>query len=355
MEKILKILQEAGSRVCPMRWEDGTYYLLDQRRLPREETWLPCRSVGDIFSAIRDMVVRGAPAIGITAAFGMVLAAREGAEKGHADLREFLVSRGSYLKDARPTAVNLSWAVDRMLKAVLNEAHEDIPERAEAEALSIWEQDVRANIKMGLLGGELLPQSGGLLTHCNAGALATGGYGTALGVARGARKLKKGIQVFADETRPWLQGARLTAWELIKDDIPVVLNVDNASGYLMRTKKISCVVVGADRIAANGDVANKIGTYNVAVLARAHDIPFYVAAPVSTLDPGTPAGRDIPIEERDAEEITRFAGIQTAPEGTKAVNPVFDITPWEYVSAIITEKGVLKSPYEASIASVVSE
>ncbi len=354
MKDIIRILRQAGSSVCPMKWDGETYYLLDQRRLPLEEAWLPCRTVTDIFSSIRDMVVRGAPAIGITAAFGMVLAAREGEEKGSGNLRKHLAYQGKFLKGARPTAVNLSWAVDRILDVVKDVAEEDVPEQAESAALSIWEQDVLANIRMGQLGGELLPDSGGLLTHCNAGALATGGYGTALGVARGAIRLGKRIEVFADETRPWLQGARLTAWELMQDDVPVVLNVDNASGLLMREGKVSCVVVGADRIAANGDVANKVGTYNVALLARAHGIPFYVAAPVSTLDPLTPSGDDIPIEERSSGEITRFAGIQTAPDGTRAVNPVFDVTPREYVTAIITEKGVLHPPYEASIASVVS-
>ncbi len=353
MKKIIRVLNEAGSKVCPMRWEDGEFYLLDQRRLPFEETWLPCRSMVDVFNAIGDMVVRGAPAIGITAAFGMVLSLREGLKKDKKDIFAYVHSKGKELKEARPTAVNLRWAVDRMLNA-LSDAKGDLVKAAEDEALSIWEEDVRANIEMGRLGGELLPDSGGLLTHCNAGALATGGYGTALGVARGGIKLGKDLTVFADETRPWLQGARLTVWELMEDGIPVVLNVDNASGFLMRTGRISAVVVGADRIAANGDVANKIGTYNVAVLARDNGIPFYVAAPVSTLDPLTHTGDDIPIEERASEEITTFSGIQTAPEHTVVVNPVFDITPWEYITAIITEKGVLRPPYESSIAKALS-
>ncbi len=355
MDTITDILKSAGSRVCPMKWEDSTYYLLDQRRLPQEEIWLPCRRSADVFSAICDMVVRGAPAIGITAAFGMVLAAREGEESGRGHIREYLFSRGEYLKGARPTAVNLRWAVDRMLKGLAGVSDQDVSKAVEHLALAIWEEDVRANIEIGRLGGELLPQSGGMLTHCNAGALATGGYGTALGVARGAASQGKKVQVYADETRPWLQGARLTVWELMQDNIPVLLNVDNASGLLMRRGEIKAVVVGADRIAANGDVANKIGTYNVAVLARANGIPFYVAAPVSTLDPLTPSGDEIPIEEREPEEITVFAGMRTAPQGTRAVNPVFDITPREYVTAIITEKGVLRPPYEVSIASAVSE
>ena len=348
------ILREAGSRVCPMKWEDGIYYLLDQRELPGKETWLPCRTMQDVFNAIRAMVVRGAPAIGITAAFGMMFALREGMEKGAHDIHGYLASAGRELKEARPTAVNLKWAVDRMMEAV-SAAEGDIAVAAEAWAVSIWEQDVRANIEIGRLGGELLPESGGILTHCNAGALATGGYGTALGVIRGGIRLGRDLTVYADETRPWLQGARLTAWELMQDNIPVILNVDNASGLLMRTGKVQAVVVGSDRIAANGDVANKIGTYNVAVLARANGIPFYVAAPVSTLDPDTSSGDDIPIEERDPAEITMFGSIHIAPHGVRAVNPVFDVTPQEYVTAIITEKGVLRPPYEASIAKALSE
>ncbi len=353
METISRLLHKAGSRVCPMKWEDGTFFLLDQRRLPQDEVWLPCRTLHSVFDAIRDMVVRGAPAIGITAAFGMALAVNEGLEKGTRDIHGYLVSAGENLKAARPTAVNLRWAVDRMSNS-LSAVQGDIQAEAKRQAMAIWEEDVRANLDIGRLGGALLPDRGGVLTHCNAGALATGGYGTALGVIRGGVNLGKKLTVYADETRPWLQGARLTAWELMQDSIPVVLNVDSASGCLMRAGKVDAVVVGADRIAANGDVANKIGTYNVAVLARENALPFYVAAPVSTLDPETPSGNEIPIEERAPEEITTFAGVQTAPEGAGAVNPVFDITPQKYVSAIITEKGILRPPYEASIARAVS-
>ncbi len=354
VEHIRSILHEAGSRVCPMSWAEGRFSLLDQRVLPHEVKWLSCRTMSDVKNAISSMVVRGAPAIGITAAFGMVLALKDGIERGIGEIHGYMHTVADSLKSARPTAVNLAWAVDRM-KAAISRARGDLFQTALNEAMAIWEEDVQANIKIGLLGGELLPEDGGILTHCNAGALATGGYGTALGVVRGGIGLGKSLTVFADETRPWLQGARLTVWELMQDDIPVVLNVDNASGYLMSNGKIGAVVVGADRIAANGDVANKIGTYNVAVMARANAIPFYVAAPVSTLDKHTPSGRDIPIEEREAAEITSFAGMETAPEGTEAINPVFDITPWEYVTAIITEKGVLKPPYDSSIAAVVSE
>ncbi len=352
MEDITRMLEEAGSRVCPMKWEQGVYYLLDQRLLPFEEEWLPCRTVRDCLAAIRDMVVRGAPAIGITAAFGMVLAVRQALEEGK-DVPEFATVSGEGLKQARPTAVNLRWAVDRMAEAI-SSSHGNPLAEAEELAVSIWKQDVQANIQIGKFGGALLPDRGGVLTHCNAGALATGGYGTALGVVRGGLSLGKEFSVFADETRPWLQGARLTVWELMADNIPVFLNVDNASGFLMRTGRVNAVVVGADRIAANGDVANKIGTYNVAVMARENGIPFYVAAPVSTLDIYTHSGEEIPIEERNPDEIIMFGRMRIAPEDTQAVNPVFDITPWEYVTAIITEKGVLKPPYEPAIARAVS-
>ncbi|RUM91008.1 MAG: S-methyl-5-thioribose-1-phosphate isomerase [Thermodesulfatator sp.] len=352
MASISGILSKAGSKVCPMKWESGVYYLLDQRVLPESEIWLPCKTHKDVFYAIRDMVVRGAPAIGITAAFGMVLALKEG--HGRHDMLDYFFSAGKYLKQARPTAVNLRWAVDRMQAAVAR-AGTNLLEIAEQEALAIWEEDVRANIEIGRLGGELLPETVGLLTHCNAGALATGGYGTALGVARGAVSLGRRVTVYADETRPWLQGARLTCWELLQDGISVVLNVDNASGLLMRTGRVTAVVVGADRIAANGDVANKIGTYNVAVLAKENSIPFYVAAPVSTLDVTTPSGKEIPIEERNPEEVMEIAGRRVAPEGAGAANPVFDITPWRYVTAIITEKGILTPPYEPAIAKAVPE
>ncbi len=352
MKEILEILKEAGSEIVPFRWEDDAFYLLDQRKLPWKETWLLCKTWEDTFSGIKDMAVRGAPAIGITAAFGMVLGAREVEKKGEDAFSE-LLSIAKSLKEARPTAVNLKWAVDRVLGALKGVFAEGLYERALKEALSIWKEDCRANILMGRYGGKLLPQEGGVLTHCNAGALATGGYGTALGVIRGGISLGKKIKVFSDETRPWLQGSRLTCWELLRDGISVTLNVDSASGLLMKRGLIQAAVVGADRIASNGDVANKIGTYNVAVLCKENGIPFYVAAPSSTFDKDASSGDEIPIEERDEREVLYFSEKNMAPQGVKAYNPVFDITPSRLITAIITEKGVLEPPYEKAISSKI--
>ncbi len=352
MQEILEILKEAGSEIVPFRWEDDAFYLLDQRRLPWEETWLLCKTWEDTFSGIKEMVVRGAPAIGITAAFGMVLGAREVKKRGEDAFSE-LLSIGQRLKEARPTAVNLRWAVERVLDAIKGVPGDRLYEKALKEALSIWKEDCKANILMGRFGGKLLPEKGGVLTHCNAGALATGGYGTALGVIRGGIRLGKGLRVFSDETRPWLQGSRLTCWELSKDGIPVTLNVDSASGLLMRRGLIKAAVVGADRIARNGDVANKIGTYNVAVLCKENGIPFYVAAPSSTFDKDAASGDDIPIEERDEREVLYFSEKNMAPNGVSAYNPVFDITPSKLITSIITEKGVLEPPYERDISSKI--
>lgn len=352
MERIRSLLKQAGSSICAISWEGGRLSLLDQRLLPWQTRWIGCENYLETAQAITDMVVRGAPAIGITAAFGMVLASIEAEEKGW-DLASTLEEAGRELMAARPTAVNLKWAVERMLGFFHSEPGIKVPD-LEEEAFSIWLEDIRANIEMGRLGGELLPDEGGVLTHCNAGALATGGYGTALGVIRGAVAAGKRITVYADETRPWLQGSRLTTWELMEDGIPVVLNVDNAAGYLMSQGRIRAVVVGSDRIAANGDVANKIGTYNVAVLAKRHGIPFFVAAPTSTIDPSTASGELIPVEERAPEEVAEVFGKRFAPEGAKAVNPVFDVTPADLVSAIITEKAVLVPPYDAAIRSILS-
>ncbi|OEU49576.1 MAG: S-methyl-5-thioribose-1-phosphate isomerase [Desulfobacterales bacterium S3730MH5] len=340
-----------------MRWEKRTLYLLDQRLLPNEEVWLAYKSAGDVAQAISDMVVRGAPAIGITAAFGMVLAAFRLLDRG----RDFFIEKWSeeaeLMLQARPTAVNLKWAVE-MLKELLSGHSElntgDLADLLEKKALSIWMEDVQANLAIGIHGQALLPEKGGVLTHCNAGGLATGGYGTALGVIRAAISKGKEINVIADETRPWLQGARLTAWELIKDGIPVTLIVDGAAGFLMKKGEIKAVVVGADRIAANGDVANKIGTYSVAELARANDIPFYVAAPVSTIDHATPSGEQISIEERGPREVTTFSGRKIAAQGVIVRNPVFDITPHDLVTTIITETGVLMPPYGPAIHACLS-
>ena len=321
--------------VAPLRWDGDTLFLLDQRLLPREEVWVACRSAGEVADAIRTMVVRGAPAIGVSAAFGMALAATRG---------EAPDAAADALKRARPTAVNLAWAVDRMLR------HRG---DAVAEAETIWREDVEANRQIGRYGAALLGESATVLTHCNAGALATGGYGTALGVIRAAVESGRRIAVFADETRPYLQGARLTAWELRQDGIDVTLITDNMSGHFFQRGEFDAVIVGADRIAANGDTANKIGTYTVAVLANAHGVPFYVAAPISTIDPGCPDGSQIPIEERSAEEVTEIFGHRVAPEGVPVRHPAFDVTPARLINAIITERGVLRPPYDASIAAVV--
>ncbi len=347
-----------ASSVVPLRWESSRLYLLDQRALPHQERWIPYDRAEDVSRAISDMVIRGAPAIGIAAAFGMVLAAGPDTGTGAASLRAAWLRRAQEMEASRPTAVNLRWAVKRMKEVFLGLPEGlgagGVAKRLEEEALSIWREDVEANLAMGEHGQALLPEGGGVLTHCNAGALATGGFGTALGVIRAAVARGKKIRVFADETRPWLQGARLTAYELVRDGIPVTIVADGASGFLMQGGLVQAVVVGADRIAANGDVANKIGTYNLAVAARDNDVPFYVAAPTSTLDPGTRSGDAIPVEERPPGEITSVCGRRIAARGADAYNPVFDITPARLVSAIVTEKGVLTPPYGPAISKCLS-
>ncbi len=355
-----ELLQSEGkSGITPLAWSGKRLHLLDQRRLPFEETWISYDTAGDVAQAIRDMVVRGAPAIGIAAAFAMVLSVKK-AVSSH-QIQGFSFNFEKFEKDAeslrssRPTAVNLAWAVDRMFRTASGAVGRPVLEilaLCECEATAIWMEDIQANLNMGRLGADLIPNEGGVLTHCNAGALATGGYGTALGVIRAAVTQGKKISVFADETRPWLQGSRLTAWELIRDHIPVTLIADSAAAALMAQGEIRAVIVGADRIAANGDVANKIGTYGLACLARAHSIPFYVAAPCSTIDRATASGDLIPIEERDPSEITRCVGLSVAPEGVQARNPVFDVTPAPLISAIITERTVLTAPYETAIPSL---
>jgi methylthioribose-1-phosphate isomerase len=349
----LSLLQREGNTsVVPLRWGKHVLYLLDQRLLPHDETWLEYRSARDVAQAIGDMVVRGAPAIGIIAAFGMVLAAYELKDEDKGSLTEKWLDEAAFMLRARPTAVNLKWAIEKLTKLTRRHSGlnpDDLAALLEKEAISIWTEDVKANLAIGFHGQALLPEKGGVLTHCNAGGLATGGYGTALGVIRAALSEGKEINVIADETRPWLQGARLTAWELIKDGIAVTLVVDGAAGFLMQKGQIKAVVVGADRITANGDVANKIGTYTIAELARANHIPFYVAASVSTIDPVTPSGDQIPIEERGPREITTFAGKEIAASGVRVHNPVFDITSHHLVTAIITELGVLTPPYGPAI------
>jgi len=305
-----------------------------------------------VADAIRNMVVRGAPAIGVAAAMGIALGARD-AEAGHvSELRRAFDQICEAMGETRPTAVNLFWAIRRMQQKFATCSELPVDQLRQAlitEAQRMYVEDIAANEAMGRHGATLMPASGGVLTHCNAGALATCGYGTALGVIRAAVEAGKKIQVYADETRPFLQGSRLTAWELMKDGIPTTVISDNMAGAMMKQGKIGAVVVGADRIAANGDVANKIGTYTVAVLAKEHGIPFYVAAPFSTVDLETPDGSKIPIEQRSTREVTHIAGKAIAPDGVKVENPAFDVTPAKYVGAIITERGVARAPYEQSL------
>ncbi|MCB1864121.1 MAG: S-methyl-5-thioribose-1-phosphate isomerase [Chromatiales bacterium] len=337
--------------VQPIRWDGVALELLDQRRLPREEIWLRLESSAAVASAIRDMVVRGAPAIGIAAAYGVVLAARSAIERDPLRWREALAPALAELNAARPTAVNLAWAIARM-RAVLA-GSDDAPLAAlDAQARRIHGEDLQANLAMGDFGAQLIGEAQAVLTHCNAGALATGGYGTALGVIRSAWRDRRIQRVFADETRPWLQGARLTAWELVREGIPVDLIAEGAAAALMAQGRVQWVVVGSDRIAANGDVANKIGTYALAVLARHHGVRFMVAAPVSTIDPATPTGADIPIETRAADELLGcMGGGRIAADGAGAWNPVFDVTPAALVDAIVTERGVIERPDAAAIAA----
>ena len=315
--------------------------LLDQRLLPGEETWLELVTAEAVADAIRTLAVRGAPAIGVAAAYGLAVEARRGASP------ERLREAAELLARARPTAVNLAWAVRRMSRRFGGPAGAIL-----AEAHAVRDEDEAACRRIGALGAPLLPPEARVLTHCNAGALATAAYGTALGIVRAAREAGRLEHVFADETRPFFQGARLTAWELQRDGIPVTILTDGMAGWLMVRGEISCVVVGADRIAGNGDVANKIGTYGLAVLARHHDIPFYVAAPWSTFDPSLPTGADIPIEERDSDEVVRIFGRRIAPEGVPARYPAFDVTPAALVTAIVSERGVLRAPYGAAIRAL---
>jgi methylthioribose-1-phosphate isomerase len=333
--------------VQTVRWEDDEVVMLDQRLLPGREAYLHCRDHQEVAAAIRDMAIRGAPAIGVAAALGLALGVRRW-QAGPEGLPAAFDAMCADLGRTRPTAVNLFWAIERMRRRFAREAPhgaEAVREGLLAEARAIQEEDLAACRQMGDLGAELVPAGARLLTHCNAGALATAGYGTALGVVRSAARLGKVSRVFAGETRPYLQGARLTAWELSRDGIPVTLITDNMAGHLMARGEIDAVIVGADRIAANGDVANKIGTYTLAVLARETGLPFYVVAPFSTVDLTTPTGEAIPIEERPPHEVTHHAGQRLAPEGVDVRNPAFDVTPHRYVTAIITERGIARAPY----------
>ena len=339
-----------------LEWTGAGVRFIDQTKLPMEEIYVTCKDYKEVADAIRTMIVRGAPAIGVAAAMGVAIGAQQSKATTLPELERELDLVCNAIAETRPTAVNLFWAIRRMrdkFDELRSLPVEQIKAKLVAEAQRMHVEDIAANEAMGRHGAVLLPNSGGILTHCNAGALATAGYGTALGVIRAAVESGKKLNVFADETRPFLQGSRLTAWELMKDGIPTTVIADNMAGAMMRQGKIDAVVVGADRIAANGDVANKIGTYTVAVLAKEHGIPFYVAAPTSTVDLNTPDGSKIPIEERAATEVTHLAGKQIAPDAVRVENPAFDVTPSKYVTAIITERGVARAPYEDSLAGLL--
>ena len=342
------------SEIQAITYADGTLGLLDQTRLPLESHVVELRDYREAIQAVQQMRVRGAPALGVVAAYAMVMAANN---IDIADTSQFLTGlreAGAEIAAARPTAVNMAWAVEQMLEVAGRQADVgQIRSQLLAEAQRIHQEDEGANRRMGSHGIELMPEGGAVLTHCNTGALATAGYGTALGVIRAAWEHGKRFQVFATETRPFLQGARLTAWELVQLQIPATLLVDSAAGMLMRRGEVSCVIVGADRIAANGDTANKIGTYSLAVLSKENGLPFYVAAPTSTVDLSLSSGDEIPIEERAAAEVTCFGGVRTAPEGIEVRNPAFDVTPHRYIDAIVTEQGVVRPPYLESLSLAV--
>jgi methylthioribose-1-phosphate isomerase len=341
-----------------LEWTDHGVRFIDQTKLPTEETYVTCKTYEQVADVIRNMVVRGAPAIGVAAAMGIALGVNNSKAETTGDLKRELDHICDVMSQTRPTAVNLFWAIRRMQEKFeririrpIAQIKQDLVE----EAQRMHAEDIAANQAMGRHGATLMPSEGGVLTHCNAGALATAGYGTALGVIRAAVEQGKKIHVFADETRPFLQGSRLTAWELMKDGIPTTVIADNMAGAMMRQGKIGAIVVGADRIAANGDVANKIGTYTVAVLAKEHGIPFYVAAPISTVDLDCPSGNEIPIEKRNIQEVTHIAGKQMVPDNVGVENPAFDVTPAKYVAAIITEKGIARAPFDESLRMLATQ
>ena len=334
--------------------EDDVVIMIDQRKLPAEEVYVRCKTAAEVARAIKTMVIRGAPAIGVAAAMGIALGMRRSKATGTQKFAAEFHKTCETMAATRPTAVNLFWAIERMRRAFASVAEtgasvDQIKDRLDREAQAIHDEDVASCRAMGAFGAEVVPAEATILTHCNAGALATAGYGTALGVIRGAVEQGKRVKVLADETRPFLQGARLTAWELVRDGIHTTVITDNMAGSIMRTGHIDLVVVGADRIAANGDTANKIGTYTVAVLAREHHIPFYVAAPLSTIDLNTPDGSHIPIEERSAKEVTHLGGSRLTPEGALIRNPAFDVTPADFIAGIITERGIFRPPYLESL------
>ena len=338
-------------------WQDGTVVMVDQRKLPAQEVYVRCKTANQVAKAIKTMVIRGAPAIGVAAAMGLALGVHRSTARGTSQLATEFYKLCDVLAATRPTAVNLFWAIDRMKRTFSHAARsgqspDELRITMLTEARQIHDEDVASCQALGAHGSAVVPDDAHVLTHCNAGALATGGYGTALGVIRAAVADGKRVAVFADETRPFLQGARLTAWELLRDGIDTTVITDSMAGPLMRDGRVDVVVVGADRIAANGDVANKIGTYTVAVLASQHDVPFYVAAPCSTVDLSTPDGSAIPIEERNAREVTHVGSKRVAPEGAGVWNPAFDITPSHLVAAIITDRGVCRPPYTESLRAV---
>jgi methylthioribose-1-phosphate isomerase len=341
-----------------LEWTDRGVRFIDQTKLPTEETYVTCKTYQEVADVIRNMVVRGAPAIGVAAAMGVAVGVKNSKAENAGDLKREFDEICEVIGKTRPTAVNLFWAIRRMQQKFETLRVRPVAQIKQAlieEAQRMHAEDIAANQAMGRHGAVLMPASGGVLTHCNAGALATCGYGTALGVIRAAVENGKKIHVYADETRPFLQGSRLTAWELMKDGIATTVISDNMSGAIMKQGKIGAVIVGADRIAANGDVANKIGTYTVAVLAKEHEIPFYVAAPISTVDLETPDGSKIPIEQRNPAEVTHIAGKPITPAGVQVENPAFDVTPAKYITAIVTERGVARAPYEQSLARLVAD
>jgi methylthioribose-1-phosphate isomerase len=335
-----------------LEWTPRGVVFIDQTKLPTEEVYVTCTTHQQVADVIRNMVVRGAPAIGVAAAMGIALGVKNSRAENGVDLKKDFDQICETIRQTRPTAVNLFWAIRRMTEKFERIRVRPIPQIKQdliEESQRMHAEDIAANQAMGRHGATLMPSTGGVLTHCNAGALATAGYGTALGVIRAAVEAGKKIHVYADETRPFLQGSRLTAWELMKDGIPTTVISDNMAGAMMKQGNIGAVVVGADRIAANGDVANKIGTYTVAVLAKEHGIPFYVAAPISTVDLECPDGSKIPIEQRNPREVTHIAGKQMVPDGVQVENPAFDVTPAKFVAAIITERGIARAPYTESL------
>ena len=340
-----------------IEWTDAGVVMIDQRKLPSAEVYVTCKSASEVAKAIKTMVIRGAPAIGVAAAMGIALGTRKSKATGTKQFATEFQKTCDLLAATRPTAVNLFWAIDRMKRAFAASAQaggsvDDIRQVLDAEARAIHDEDVASCRSMGAHGAALVPQTANILTHCNAGALATAGYGTALGVIRAAVEQGKKVAVLADETRPFLQGARLTAWELVKDGIDTTVITDNMAASMMQLGHVDLVVVGADRIAANGDVANKVGTYGVAVLAKEHGIPFYVAAPISTIDLNTPDGAQIPIEERNEKEVTHVGTARLTPSGARIRNPAFDVTPSKYVTAIVTERGIATAPYNESLSEL---